>query len=164
MLKFNKKRVNFKIMLHKFNRKVKSLRCLLICLLIFSISSPVVMSGVVLCVGADGHVAIERVVTKCCVSLNTTLRQNFHNSSLSDALSNKEHCPPCKDIPIVVSNSNQNIISGRTTTSQIKTTPCSFFSLSLPVPAKNSTENYSYYSPPRVNLSLASLNTVILLI
>ncbi len=71
---------------------------LLICLFVVGNSA----QGVVLCVGADGHIEIESAFHECCddlVRFQLTERNRF--SSQVDH-EKGEHCGPCIDIPISI--------------------------------------------------------------
>ncbi len=76
---------------------------ILIVLLIYVFMAGNTSGGFVLCVGANGHVALEPVMHECC--RNHPPAEQNHPSSMEDGHS--EHmespdCKPCIDIPIFI--------------------------------------------------------------
>jgi hypothetical protein len=70
--------------------------CLICCLLM-----PISAVGLVLCIGADGHVAFESARNGHCatpIALTSTLSQQ-----ITSWASPPDHCGPCVDVPLLTS-------------------------------------------------------------
>jgi hypothetical protein len=66
------------------------------------------LSEAVLCVGAEGHVALEPAVNGCCQDQPATAHEPPPLSRLDRPYSDEaQHCGDCVDIPLSISNLDQ---------------------------------------------------------
>ena len=128
------------------------------------------LPGFVLCIEADGHIAVEfahggRCVT-CMVKAETTTTsatEVLHASSPSEAAPNEDPCGPCVDISISIGRLDPCVVRQNMTlplTTPMLTT--SLFSQLASVKIENDSFLPSF--PPVISPTLTSLRTIILLI
>lgn len=87
-------------------------QCVFVALLLLLLAVLNVPQAMVLCVGDDGHVAIEPAGHDHCVDgLHSCGRASAQPDEHSHVA--HEHCRPCVDIPIVVAAGRNRIVSQR---------------------------------------------------
>lgn len=138
----------------------------LVGVLIFFLIGQGSLSGFVLCLGADGHVAVEAAHEKRCGSpSNVTPREPTPNLSMFEAPKTFDHCGPCLDFPVLVDGSTQQYIAPtQNTRSQIKTPIISALSSFRSVLVSTTPEDLQPLTPSLINPTLTLLRTVTLLI
>ena len=147
---------------YKIHRTTPALVGLFIFFLIGQGSLP----GFVLCLGADGHVAVEATHEKRCGSpSNVTPREPTPNLSMFEAPKTFDHCGPCLDLPVLVDGSTQRYIApNKNTKTQIKTPIISALSSFRFVLVSTPPEDLQPIIPSFINPTPTLLRTVILLI
>jgi hypothetical protein len=83
----------------QLKRRRTHVRCLsaVLCLLVMFNSS----QAMVLCIGEDGHVALEASDSRCCGHLpGACCPQSTHALTVTGCLAQDDDCGPCLDIPI----------------------------------------------------------------
>lgn len=144
------------------SHKLKKVFAVIAWLLIYFLVGNGPLSNLVVCFGADGHIEVGTSRDGfCCLSSSVPSKTDLSFFSiLDDTLNN--NCGPCIDVPIFISNSDQNIVLAFGPTPQIKALPLSAFSFSQPVLIN--TENTHTQILSSIHSSLASIRTVVLLI
>jgi hypothetical protein len=74
---------------------MRYLSVLIILLLAFSNSQ-----AVVLCIGEDGHIAVEVASSDCCTSASAGIAEADATRPADDGHSDDDHCGSCVDIPL----------------------------------------------------------------
>lgn len=126
-------------------------------LLIYFLIGQDVMSDIVLCFGADGHVKVEEARRGQCNRSAISYLQKYNNNSSLQEVS--DPYGSCLDLSI----SQYVVCVQDTTSSQVKMSLLTAFSAPLPPFAEIVTEVLFPNPPPVSNSTLASLRTVILL-
>ncbi len=129
-------------------------------LLVSQVSPP----GAVLCLGVDGHVALEMASKEagCKPLLDIASREALNFLSVAGRYSDKGHCGPCTDISISVSSSNKSVVHSRDVDLQIQATTLepnpthSLFLMSVK-------EGFLPKPPPAINQTTSFLQTTTLL-
>ena len=120
--------------------------------------------GIVFCVGADGHVAIELAQAGMCDDiLPDDLTTNPHVSQINKDTSTEAHCGPCNDIRILPNSLSRHScpLSSKLYQQESKSPHALAFATSTP-PATEGEHNSA--PSPVANSALISLQSVILLI
>ena len=148
----------------------------LVGLFIFSLIGQGWLSGFVLCLGADGHVAVEAGHEKRCGSPSNVTKQVersyiprsgeiSHSPLMFEAPKTFDHCGPCFDFPMLIHGSNQRYIAPtQNTRLQIKTPIISALSSFRSVLVSTTPEDLQPPTPSLINSTLTLLRTVTLLI
>ncbi|MEW6144119.1 MAG: hypothetical protein AB1598_03765 [Thermodesulfobacteriota bacterium] len=128
-------------------------------LLLFQITLP----GIVLCFGADGHIALEnKNVGYCCGSISISM--NTQQSDLKTiGYSESTHCGDCTDIRISENSSGKKVVSSNELESHIGIYAFVVYVLSLPMFEETSMKKTLIQESPKTNPSLDSLQTTILI-
>ena len=134
-------------------------------LAIYLLSCLIRLDGVVLCLGQDGHIQLERATPN--LNCKVSLPEQGVESTLSvpKDLTNQYHCGPCKDIPLSLIAPETVAIASLIQIESIKTpliTTVRSDISAFVVQAAISTDPIQHFSAP--NFSLVALRTVILLI
>ena len=128
------------------------------------------LQGFVLCIEADGHIAVEfahggRCLT-CMVksaATTTSAAEVLHASSLSEAAPNEDPCGPCVDFSTSIGRLDPCVVRQNTTSPlTMPTLTTSLFSQLTFVLLENN--SFLPLSLPVISPTLTSLRTVILLI
>ena len=82
-------------------RRKKSTAIPLIWLLIYLIVIPMQLSNYVLCIGTDGHVALEVSINGCCTDTHA-FDSEHAEVTIAGTTTEKEHCGSCIDLAIFV--------------------------------------------------------------
>ena len=129
----------------------------------------VVLSGsaeaYALCFEADGHIAIElHQNCRCtCLVRLTPFNNSYYSLSIVDLSSSKEHCSPCKDIP-VENITGRAYLPAREFPYQKKSVVHSSFSYNVLAFGEMATQGLSLMQPLAANSPLSPFRTIILLI
>ena len=87
------------------SRKIKlSISCL--GLTAYLLSFLLGIDGVVLCLGQDGHIELESAAPNLTCRESISVKGMDFLLSSPEGLAEENHCGPCKDIPLIVSNSD----------------------------------------------------------
>lgn len=84
-----------------FLKRKKSAASTLISLLIYLTIIPMQLSNYVLCIGADGHVALEASVNGCCTDVHA-FGSEHAEVTIAGTTTEEDHCGPCIDLAIFV--------------------------------------------------------------
>ena len=148
----------------------------LVGLFIFSLIGQGLLSGFVLCLGADGHVAVEAAHEKRCGFPSNVTKQversyiprsgeTSHSPSMFEVPKTFDHCGPCFDFPILIGGFDQRYIAPtQNTKTQIKTPIISALSSFRSVLVSTTPEDLQPLTPSLINPTLTLLRTVTLLI
>ena len=129
-------------------------------ILLLQISLP----GVVLCIGSDGHAALESYSEGLCNEI-TSKPESQHNSNLSFQTlnsSNNQHCGSCVDIPISDNNTKNKVISSNDLMPEIDMHALAVYQLTPQVPLEISSHHSLVYELPSNISFLDSLHTTVL--
>jgi uncharacterized membrane protein len=75
-------------------------------LLVYVLIAPVAAMDVVLCIGADGHVAFEAAHNGRCGTA-VVLQSATMRSQAAVTLARADHCGPCVDVPVLTGDTRQ---------------------------------------------------------
>jgi hypothetical protein len=152
-----------KFILHKQNKDGFSIYPAII--ILHSILVLTTLPGIVLCLGVDGHFALENASNnfKCDNITESTQYESSQLSRLTRIYSDTGHCGPCTDIAISIDRSDKSTIKAQESSSEIKGKVFSPLLNPLAVFAEISTEDHLPKKPPTVDSKITSLQNVILL-
>jgi len=132
----------------------------LIMLLSVFLLVPVQAMGTVLCIGADGHIALEIANNGRCGDL-TSIPSPEHIAPLPQ---NTEHCGGCLDVTLSASNSDyQQMFSAPRASSKLTAPALALSSIVLPVSVESPQRRCVVPRASHVD-TLVTLRTVILLV
>jgi len=121
---------------------------------------PVQAMGTVLCIGADGHIALEVATNGRCGDLGSAPSLE-HITSVPQ---NTEHCGSCIDVSLSASNSeDQQVFSAPTASPKLAAPALALVALVLPVSVE-SAQRLSVLPPSARPDTILALRTVILLV
>lgn len=125
----------------------------------------ITLPGIVLCIGADGHFALENASNNFkCDNIAESPHDGTSQFSQSTRMySDKEHCGPCTDIAISVHRCDKSIVQAQELPSEMKGQAFSRLLSTLPVFVEISTEDQLPQKPSTVISKITSLQNVILL-
>ncbi|BCA80864.1 hypothetical protein [Desulfuromonas sp. AOP6] len=134
----------------------------LVCLLVFLLTGQASVQGYVLCIGADGHTALEFAGNKACNPKKSPLPVGHdHHEEEASHFDGDSHCGPCLDIPATL-----ELTSSR----QQQSDDLATAALPLPVPFVAApvfvsilTNDLLAHPPPRLSQSILIHRTVVLL-
>lgn len=149
--------------LHKLNKNLFSNYPKIIILHI--ILALITLPGIVLCMGVDGHLALENSSnnSECDNLSQAPIYEGSQLSSMALIYSDKGHCGPCTDIAISIDSSDKSTLKAQDFSSEIKGKVFSPFLNVFPVSVEISTEDHLLQKLPTVVSKITSLQTVILL-
>ena len=139
---------------------LKSLQSFIIVLLsVFLLMSGQVI-GTVLCIGADGHIAVEVAQNGRCGSLSTPVPPREH---ITKMLPSTDHCGPCIDVSLSTSNiDDQPLLSAPSSLPKLEAPVLALVAFVVAVSIK-SPQTY-FVLPPPLARTLIALCTVVLLL
>ena len=140
---------------------LKSLQSIIIVLLsVFLLMSGQVI-GTVLCIGADGHIAVEVAQNGRCGSLSTPVPPREH---ITKMLPSTDHCGPCVDVSLSTSNiDDQPLLSAPSSLPKLEAPVLALVALVVAVSIE-SPQTYFVLQPPPLASTLIALRTVVLLL
>jgi hypothetical protein len=128
---------------------MRYLSVLIILLLAFSNSQ-----AVVLCIGEDGHIAVEVASSDCCTNVSAGIAEADATRLADDGHSDDDHCGSCVDIPLfgggaytLSTTKNENPTD--TDTAAMGVLPVETIQASGPGLAVESFTHTSYFTPLR---------------
>jgi hypothetical protein len=154
---------SMKFTLHKSNKDRFSIYPkIIICHIILAL---VILPGIVLCIGADGHYALENASDnfKCDNIAESPHDVTSQFSQSTRMYSDRGHCGPCTDIAISVDRSDKSILKAQGFSSEMKGKVFSRLLSTLPVFVEISTGAHLPQKPSTVISKITSLQNVILL-
>ena len=139
---------------HEVKKTSSPFLVLLVSLLVLLMAGQALASSFVLCLGENGHSAIEQAVSGKCATDEST-------SCASGELCTHHHCRPCQDI-----STELDFVHGRWQDADdlsLSALPPATVSIAPPVFFHDLTVNLSSLPPPRPYQALFALRTVVLL-
>jgi hypothetical protein len=139
-----------------------SLRYILAVLLPVWLLLPGQMLGAVLCIQADGHMAVEAAHKGLCAPLAAAVAGRSDEHSLT-ILPSADTCGPCIDVPLFSNREDRQILAAPSSLSKVATPllallPC------IPWGYTESSQRAFVLQPPVRASSLLALRTVVLLL
>ncbi len=135
-----------------------------ISLLIYVLAGVVGAEAMVLCIGTNGHIAIEALSGGLCSESQDVSNGTASPSTINSPSPSQDHCGPCVDFPILTGDGQPYLASVQYASAQnlsglhaISESPTVIFS-------DIATINLLPVPPPSADTRLTSLRTVILLI
>ena len=152
-----------KFILHKLNKDSFSIYPKIIILHIILVLTT--LPGIVLCMGADGHFALENACNNfnCDDIAETTQYASSQLSLLAGIYLDKGHCGPCADIAISIDSSDKSTLKTQDLPSEIKGKVFSPLLNPLPVFVEVLTVGHLPQTPRSIDPQITSLQTFILL-
>ena len=152
-----------KFILHKVNRNLFSTYPKIIILHIILVL--IALPGIVLCLGVDGHLALESASNEanCDYLAEPISEDGSHLSSITGTYSDKGHCGPCTDIAISIDRSDKSTLKAQDLSSEIKGKVFSPLLNPLPVFDEILTVGHLPQTPRSIDSKISSLQTVILI-
>jgi len=128
--------------------------------LLLQISLP----GVALCLGSDGHVALENYSDGLCNEIISKSESQDNNNPFLQSLnsSSNRHCSTCIDIPISKNETENKIISSNDLMPEIDIHAFAVYRLKSQTPLENSSQYLSVRELPIESTFLDSLQTTVL--
>ena len=128
----------------------------LVCCLLMPMSA----GGLVLCIGADGHMAFEPARnSRCTTPIAPTLTSSYQ---ITPWTSQPDHCGPCVDVPLLSSEGDQQLIPA---SPPLLTLDSPVLALAMPVislPGAPAAPTSAWSFFPAVSPMLMALRTVVL--
>ena len=127
-------------------------------ILLLQISLP----GVALCIGSDGHAALESYSEGLCNEITSESQHNSNYSIQTINSSNSKHCGSCIDIPISDNESENKVISSNNLTPKIDIHALAVYKLTSQVSLETSSHHSIVQELPSNISFLDSLHTTVL--
>ena len=140
----------------------KSLRYILVVLLPVCLLMPGQTLGAVLCIKADGHMAVEAAHKGLCASLAAAVAGRSDEHSLT-ILPSADTCGPCIDVPLLSNREDRQILSAPSSLSKLATPLLALLPCVTWVYTESSQRDFAPQPPARTS-SLLALRTVVLLL
>lgn len=141
---------------------LRSFQSIIIVLLSVFLLTPGQMIGTVLCIGADGHIAVEVAENGRCGSLSTPVPPPREH--ITKMLPSTDHCGPCVDVSLSTSNiDDQPLLSAPSSLPKLEAPVLALVALAVSV-SSESPQTYFVLQPPPLASPLIALRTVVLLL
>lgn len=139
---------------------LKSLQSIVIVMLSVFLLMPGQAIGTVLCIGADGHIALEIAKNgRCGHPSSVALREH-----VTQMPQNTDHCGPCVDVSLSASNSDdQQIFSAPSASPKLEAPVLALGAVIIPVSIE-SPQRHFVLLPSSHASTLVALRTVVLLL
>ena len=146
---------------------LKSLQSFIIVLLSVFLLLPGQVMGTVLCIRADGHLALEIAQNGRCGTLSTPVpphAHHEHHKHIAQTLPSTDHCGPCIDVSLSTNNiDNQPLLSAPSSLPKLEAPVLALVALVVAVSIE-SPQTYFILPPPPLARTLIALCTVVLLL
>ena len=122
------------------------------------------LPGLALCLGADGHVALESYSRGLCDEISSEFASQESSLSFIQTLSNSntKHCGACIDIPIADSNSKNKVAASNNLAAEIDIHAFSVFQLKSQIPLGSPGQSLLAEELPTYKSFLDSLQTTVI--
>jgi hypothetical protein len=140
----------------------KTLRYILAVLLPVCLLLPGQPLGAVLCIKADGHMAVEAAHKGLCAPLAAAVaeRSDEHSHTI---LPSADTCGPCIDVPLLSNREDRQILSAPSSLSKLAPSLLALLPCVTWVYPESSPRDFVLHPPARAS-SLLALRTVVLLL
>ncbi len=151
-------------MIKSISHKISGTSIQLIWLLLYIIIGQGPLPDLVMCFGANGHIAVEASQNGRCGRSARSPLQEYNELSSPKAPFPKDHCGPCVDISFSTGSLYEEVVLAQNMASQTEAPAFAASPFSLPASVEIATEGLLPLPPPASAFALASLRTVVLLI
>jgi len=146
------------------NRKIHKIAVPIVWIFIYVFTIPMPLASYVLCVGADGHIEFEAAANGQC-TYAAAFKSGQLKVAFTEVASPEDHCGSCLDIPIFVSDCDQQfVVPAKSILPDLSGLPVAIITTqqttAATIPIRISLLDFL----PRINPTLISLRTITLLI
>jgi hypothetical protein len=146
---------------------LKSLQSFIIVLLSVFLLLPGQVMGTVLCIRADGHIALEIAQNGRCGTLSTPVpphEHHEHHKHIAQTLPSTDHCGPCIDVSLSTNNiDDQPLLSAPSSLPKLEAPVLALVTFVVSVSIK-SPQTYFVLPPLPLASTLIAFRTVVLLL